>query len=103
LRPTSASFCGWSAELGNIRDLTPLPGPGLVLKPASNGAVCDAIVLHRVGHSAKSRENPYLLNFRPLHAKCNLRRGDNDFFFLNHSFRNNPTLWGKRAWRNLEL
>ncbi|HBA89467.1 MAG TPA: hypothetical protein DCZ75_16220 [Geobacter sp.] len=59
----------------------------------------DHIVLHSMGHAPKSTARSAYLNYRPVHAKCNLMRSDNDFWLIKKVFDNNPTLWVERAWR----
>jgi hypothetical protein len=52
----------------------------------------DHIVLHSIGHAPKRTARDAYLNYRPVHSRCNLVRGDSDFWYLNTAYHNNPTL-----------
>lgn len=62
----------------------------------------DHIVCHSMGQVPKKTARPAYLNYRPTHAKCNRGRGNDDFWFLVKSHRNNPTVWVETAWPRFE-
>ncbi len=61
----------------------------------------DHIVLHCVGHAPKRTARDAYLNYRPVHSRCNLVRGNADFWHLQESYLNNPTLWVEKTWRSV--